>query len=42
MQIPVNKQVGIYEVGCWLVQYNKISFEAINKLTVYSVQCGCH
>ena len=35
------KQVGdlSYEVACWHVQYNKISFKAINKLTltVYSV-----
>ena len=45
MQITyVNKQVGIYEVACWLLQYNKISFEAINKLTVYSVyiQRSCY
>ena len=35
MQITyVNKQVGIYEVAWWLVQYNKIRFEAINLLTV--------
>ena len=27
---------GIYEVACWLVQSNEISFEAINKLTVYN------
>ena len=29
-----NKQVGIYEVACWHVQCNKISFKAISKLTV--------
>ena len=36
----------IYEVACWHVQYNEISFKSINKLTVYSVhtcvQCGCY
>ena len=30
------KKVGdlSYEVACWHVQYNKISFKAINKLTL--------
>ena len=32
-----NRQVGIYEVACWHMQYNKISFKVIKKLTVYSV-----
>ena len=27
----------MYEVACWILQYNKISFEAINNFTVWSV-----
>ena len=37
---------GMFEVACWLVQYNKISFEAINRFTVYNVyntrDCRCY
>ena len=37
---------GIFEVACWLVQYNKISFETINRFTIYNAyntrDCGCY
>ena len=37
---------GMFDVACWLVQYNKISFEDINRFTVYNVyntrDCGCY